>query len=104
MEAGQAYRDKLPLDIHFLRYEDLVADFEGTSRALCDFLGVEWTENLKDFAETARKRAIATPSSTQVGRGLYAEGAGQWRHYDFALKPVLPILQPWIEKFGYEPA
>ena len=104
MEAGQAYRDKLSLAIHFIRYEDLVADFEGTSRALCDFLGVEWTENLKDFAETARKRAIATPSSTQVGRGLYSEGAGQWRHYDFALKPVLPILQPWIERFGYEPA
>ena len=104
MEAGQAYLSKLPLKIHYLRYEDLVSDFEGQSRALCAFLDVEWTEKLKDFGETARGRSIATPSSTQVGRGLYSEGAGQWRNYEFALKPVLPILQPWIEKFGYDPA
>ena len=102
MAAGEAYRERLSLQIHFLRYEDLVTDFEGQARKLCDFLGVEWTEKLKDFAQTARGRPIATPSSTQVGRGLYAEGAGQWRHYDFALKPVLPILQPWIERFGYD--
>jgi Flp pilus assembly protein TadD len=103
MEAGQTYLEKLPLQTHYIRYEDLVSDFEGTGRALCDFLSVEWNDKLKDFAQTARSRAIATPSSTQVGRGLYSEGAGQWRNYDFAIKPVLPILQPWIEKFGYEP-
>lgn len=104
MEAGQAYLEKLPLQTHYIRYEDLVSDFEGQSRALCKFLDVDWTDKLKDFAETARGRSIATPSSTQVGRGLYSEGAGQWRNYDFALKPVLPILQPWIERFGYDPA
>jgi len=104
MQAGQTYLDALPLQTHVIRYEDLVTDFEGQSRALCGFLDVEWTDKLKDFGETARNRSIATPSSTQVGRGLYSEGAGQWRNYEFALKPVLPILQPWIERFGYEPA
>jgi len=104
MEAGQAYLAALPLQTHFIRYEDLVADFEGSGRKLCGFLGVGWTDKLKGFAETARNRAIATPSSTQVGRGLYDGGVGQWRHYDFALKPVMSTLQPWIERFGYEPA
>jgi Flp pilus assembly protein TadD len=103
MTAGSIYLDRLPLDALKLRYEDLVADFDGTARGLCDFLGIDWTEGLKDFARTAATRRIATPSSTQVGRGLYVEGAGQWRNYAFALEPVLPILQPWIEKFGYEP-
>jgi tetratricopeptide (TPR) repeat protein len=101
MEAGAAYLDRLPLDILKIRYEDLVADFEGQTKAMCDFLGIEWTARLRDFAETARANAIATPSSTQVGRGLYESGVDQWRSYDFALKPVLPILQPWIEHFGY---
>ena len=37
----------------------------------------------------------------EVGRGLYPEGAGQWRNYAFALEAVMPILSPWIEKLGY---
>jgi tetratricopeptide (TPR) repeat protein len=101
MRAGQIYMRQLPITPHRIRYEDLVADFETTARALCDALGLEWTERLKDFAETAQARAIATPSSTQVGRGLYDEGVGQWRRYAWALQPVMPILQPWIETFGY---
>jgi Flp pilus assembly protein TadD len=101
MSAGKVYFETLPIDMHRLRYEDLVTDFETTSRSLCDFLGVPWTADLENFAETARAGRISTPSATQVGRGLYAEGIDQWRRYAFALEPVLPILQPWIETFGY---
>jgi len=103
MHAGEIYMDRLPIDVCRLRYEDLVADFEGSTGALCDFLDIERTARLSDFAATAAAGRIATPSSAQVGRGLYSEGAGQWRNYRFALEPALPILQPWIEKFGYEP-
>jgi tetratricopeptide (TPR) repeat protein len=99
MQAGEVYLETLPLTVHRVRYEDVVADFEGAARGLCEFLGVEWSEQLKDFART--NRAIATPSSTQVARGLYEEGVGQWRRYAFAFEPVMPVLQPWIDKFGY---
>jgi tetratricopeptide (TPR) repeat protein len=104
MQAAAVYFDRLPFDLHRVRYEDLVVDFEATSRGLCDFLGVQWTADLENFAQTARARRIGTPSSAQVGRGLYEEGIGQWRNYAFALEPVMPILQPWIEAFGYAPA
>jgi len=103
MTAGEAYLASLPIETYRVRYEDLVSDFEGRTRELCDFLGVPWADHLKNFAQTASKRRVATPSSTQVGRGLYEGGAGQWRRYAFALEPVLPILKPWIEKFGYDP-
>ena len=99
MIAGEAYLARLPLEVHRLRYEDLVLDFEGQARALCAFLGVEWTDGLKDFAAT--ERAIGTPSSTQVRRGLYEEGVDQWRNYATAMATVIPVLQPWVEKFGY---
>jgi len=101
MRAGSVYFDRLPMQVHRVRYEDLVAEFEQTSRELCDFLGMAWTADLASFAETARAGRIFTPSATQVGRGLYAEGVGHWRRYAFALEPVLPILRPWIEAFGY---
>jgi tetratricopeptide (TPR) repeat protein len=99
MTAGDTYFARLPLKVHRLRYEDLVGDFEREGRALCDFLGVEWTDKLKEFATT--ERAITTPSSTQVRRGLYEEGAGQWRNYAEPMSAVIPILQPWIDRFGY---
>jgi Flp pilus assembly protein TadD len=102
MHAGQAYFESLPLEVHRIRYEDLVADFEATAKAACDFLNIEWTSDLKDFAKTAsQRRQMATPSSTQVLRGLYSEGVGQWRNYAFAMGPALEILQPWVEAFGY---
>jgi Flp pilus assembly protein TadD len=104
MRAGHAYFERLPLDIRQVKYEDLVTSFDTVTQDVCDFLGLDWTDDLRNFARTAGERRIATPSSVQIGRGLYSEGAGQWRPYAFALAEVMPILQPWIEKFGYDPA
>ncbi|HEX4179675.1 MAG TPA: sulfotransferase [Caulobacteraceae bacterium] len=100
MRLAEVYRGKLPLDLHVVRYENLVADFEGEARAVCAFLGVGWTEKLHDFAAVARERRIRTPSAAQVRGGLYS-GEGQWRRYAKHLEPVMPILAPWIERFGY---
>jgi Flp pilus assembly protein TadD len=104
MRLVEVYRSKLPLDLHVVRYESLVADFEGQTRAICDFLGVSWSDSMADFAENAKKRQIRTPSAPQVREGLYTTGAGQWRRYAKQLEPVMPILAPWIEKMGYDPA
>ncbi|HEY7901039.1 MAG TPA: sulfotransferase [Caulobacteraceae bacterium] len=101
MTAGEIYLEQLPLRSHRLRYEDLVRDFEAEGRRLCDFLAVDWTPNLQDFAAT--DRPLATPSGPQVARGLYSDGVGQWRRYAAHLEPVMPVLQPWVEKFGYDP-
>ncbi len=101
MRLAEVYRAKLPLDLHEVRYESLVADFEGETRAACAFLGIDWSDSLNDFASVARTRQIRTPSAAQVRGGLYSTGSGQWRPYAKHLEPILPILQPWIERFGY---
>jgi len=85
-----------------IRYEDLVEHFEAETGRLCDFLGLEPASGMGDFAAAARAGRIATPSAAQLTRGLYEGGAGQWRRYAAALQPVLPILQPWIDCFGYD--
>ena len=104
MALSDVYRRVLELAWYNHRHEDLVDDFEGETRALCTFLELPWTEKLQDFAETARRRDVQTPSAPQVRRGLYREGMGQWRRYAAGLAPALPILQPWVEAFGYDPA
>jgi hypothetical protein len=102
MRLTEIYRDVLILPQHLVRYESLVEDFEGTARAACDFLGLEWDQGLLDFAARARTRGISTPSAAQVARGLNREGQGAWRRYRDQMAPVLPILDPWVRRFGYD--
>jgi len=103
MRLSAIYRGLLPLPQHLVRYENLVEDFEGTARAACDFLDLEWDERLRDFAARARTRGISTPSAAQVAKGLNREGQGTWRRYRDQMAPVLPVLQPWVESFNYQP-
>ncbi|HEY3637559.1 MAG TPA: sulfotransferase [Rhizomicrobium sp.] len=101
MSLASLYREKLPLTLREHRYEDMVADFAGSVRPLCDFIGLEWNETMQDFRSAANAIDRRSPSAAQVSRGLYAEAAGQWRRYREQLAPVLPILAPWVARFGY---
>jgi hypothetical protein len=101
MRLAELYRAKLPLDVFEVRHEDLVSDFEGQVRTVCDAIGLTWQDSMRDFAARARTRAITTPSSVQVLRGLNREGIGHWRRYRDQMEPILPILRPWVERFGY---
>jgi hypothetical protein len=103
MRLAEIYRARLPLDILQLRHEDLVANFEERVRETCDFVGLTWQDSMRDFAARARTQSITTPSSVQVIQGLNREGIGHWRRYREEMAPVLPILQPWVKRFDYEP-
>ncbi|MGZ8333034.1 MAG: sulfotransferase [Allosphingosinicella sp.] len=95
-------RERLPLAFHEVWYHRLVADFEPTVRAMADFVGLEWTDDFHAFDRTAQARGVRTASATQVRRGLY-DGGGRWRRYESRLAPALPILAPWVERFGFKP-
>jgi len=95
------YQSRLHLDVRVQGHEGLVADFEGEMKAILAFLGLPWEPAVADFAK--RGAWVATPSSAQLAGGLSAEGVGAWRRYRFALEPVLPMLAPWVERFGYSP-
>lgn len=100
MQVIDCVIERLPLNVHVIHYEKLVGDFDTETRALCDFAGLDWSANLRNFDRTARKRGVSTASAGQVRKGLY-DGSKQYERYAEYLKPVLPILQPWIDKFGY---
>jgi hypothetical protein len=101
MAAGMRYRERHDFDLREVRYEALVTDFDAEARALCDFLDLEWRHDMGAFAERARARLVRSISAPQVARGLYADAVGYWRNYRDQLAPVLPILAPWVERFGY---
>lgn len=101
MRLTELCRDNLPLAYHEVRYDRLVTEFEATVRAFAAFIGLPWTEDFRTFDRTAQSRGVRTASATQVRRGLF-DGRGQWRRYADALAPVLPILAPWVERFGFD--
>ncbi len=100
MRLTELALDRLPLRFHIVQYHKIVQDFDTESAAMCDFAGLEWTEAVRSFDATAKRRGVTTASAGQVHRGLY-DGTQQWRPYAAYLEPVIPLLQPWIEKFGY---
>jgi hypothetical protein len=95
MRLIQRCLDTLPLTSHILDYEDLVRDFDWTTRRLCEFSGLAWSADLRNFGATARARSVKTASANQV-RGHLFDGSGQWRNYADKLQPVMPMLTRWI--------
>ena len=85
------------------RYESVVADPGAAVMRLGDFLEVADASSMMDFAGNARrKQFIATPSYAQVTQPVSTAAVGRWKHYREQFEPVLPVLRPWIERFGYD--
>ncbi len=101
MRLAALYRAKLPLDLRETRYEDMITDFDTHVKAVCQYLGIEWVEEMRNFSNVARTRSIRSVSAEQVRRSLYSEGIGQWRNYVTELSPALPLLESWVKAFNY---
>lgn len=97
------YRAVLPLNVHAVKYEDIVGNFRPTVEPLLNFLGVEWSDSVLEHDKNARERVqTKTPSYSQVTEKIYTTSRGRWHGYRKHLEPALPILAPWAEKYGYD--
>jgi tetratricopeptide (TPR) repeat protein len=96
-------REILDVPVHRVAYENIIADRDRELRPLFNFLGLHWDDRALDHETTARRRGhIKTASYAQVVEPIYTRSAGRWRNYRKHLESVLPILEPWVKKFGYE--
>jgi tetratricopeptide (TPR) repeat protein len=101
MELWLAQRETLAPDYLEVRYEDTVHRFEETFRRVFAFLELPWTEAVSAYHEHVRGRYIATPSFAAVSQPLYATSAQRWRRYEPHFAPILPLLRPYLQAFGY---
>ncbi|MEA1943279.1 MAG: sulfotransferase [Pseudomonadota bacterium] len=103
MKAFFAGVESMDIDMHFLRYEDLVANPEKELRALIDHLGLDWQPDVLEHQRSAESRdRIRTASHSQVRKPIYKTARYRWRDYTFALEPFIPMVEEWIERFDYE--
>ncbi len=98
----QKSSDLMPINVHTIVYERLVEEPEAQLRSLAGWLELDWRDEMLDHTRTAASREfIATASYAQVTEPIYRRSVGRWEHYRRHLEPVLPVLRPWAERFGY---
>jgi tetratricopeptide (TPR) repeat protein len=99
MDLVQHYRAEMALRYLPVRYEDMVQDQEATVRSMLDFVGESFDPRCLQFHEN--RRYARTASYAQVTEKLYDRSRFRYRNYRKHLEPVIPILQPVIERLGY---
>ena len=103
MKLWTIYKDAFSINCHFIKYEDLVTDFEKTTKEIFKFLEIDWSDNTKNFYMTAKKRLnISTPSYNQITSPLYSRSIGRWKNYEKEFKGLKNILDPWLDEFNYK--
>ena len=91
------------LNVHLIRYEDLLENLAEETTALLQFLDLDWEPQMKDYQDTAIKRGkINTPSYSQVVQPIYKSAKYRWLKYEKYLGKYLEQVTPWINEFGYE--
>lgn len=103
MSLFMASKHRFRLACAEVRYERLVVNLESVARELTAFLGLDFEPTMLDYAATARRRSINTPSLRQVVQPLYTRSVGRWRSYSRHFAPIAAWLDPWVQRFGYEP-
>ena len=79
-----------PGRIHDMQYEDLVANLEPVSRAMFEYLDLQWDDNCLEFHRTARP--VGTASHWQVRQPLYTRSVARWRPYEPYLEDLRAAL------------
>lgn len=103
MTLAERARTRFSLAWADVRHEALVEDLDAALPPLLTFLGLDDDPKLRDFARLAGSRAIRTPSALQVRAGINRRGLERWRQYERDIAPILPLLAPWVHRFGYTP-
>lgn len=103
LKLMRQFEDARPEQATRVRYEDLVVDFRGEVKRLLAILGLEWHQNIEDYAGLAARSAapIMTASYDQVTRGLYKTAVERWKHYEDWLGVFQQTLEPMLQDFGY---
>jgi len=102
MNLFKLSKKRYSLNVHMVRYEDLIYNFETEVHKILNFLNLKWEDNLYNYQKTAFDRKnINTPSYKQVIKKIYKTSAYRWKNYQKYLEPFRQKLQPWINEYGY---
>lgn len=86
----QHWREVLPTSMMEVDYEAIVADPEGKSRQLIDFVGLKWDDAC--LTPHQQSRTVKTASQWQVRQPIYKSSVQRWKNYEAFLDPLKQAL------------
>ena len=99
MDLVEHYRREMTLRYLQVRYEDVIDNQEEKVREMLAFVGAPYDRRCLDFHQN--RRYARTASYAQVTEKLYNRSRYRYRAYLKQLQPVIPILEPAIQRLGY---
>jgi hypothetical protein len=85
------WRRVLPVTLHEVNYEHVVADLNGSVRRVLAACGLEWDPACLDFYRN--RRVVHTASAAQVRTPIYSRSIGRWQHYQSELPELFAGLE-----------
>ena len=94
----------LNLNVHYVRYENVVSNINSETKKLSSFLNIPWSNSMINYHEKIKKSAnkIKTPSYNQVSEKIYLKSKFRWKNYSKYFSPIINELKPWIKFWKYE--
>ncbi len=102
IEAWLKFREFLVNAWHEVKYEDMVTDFDRTTRECLEFLGVRWHDNVRDYRKQAQDKTVNSPTYEEVAKPIYRSSIGRWRRFESHLKPHLEKLAKYLRVLHYD--
>jgi len=103
MKLWTIYREAFSINCHIIKYEDVVINFEKTTKEIFKYLDLDWSNETKNFYLTAKNRIdISTPSYNQVTSPLYLKSISRWKNYEKQFIDVKKYLDKWVNQFNYK--
>lgn len=90
IRAMDHWRATLPISIHEVNYEEVVADLEPVARRIVAACGLDWEPACLEFHRT--QRPIRTASRTQVRQPIYTQSLARWKNYERELAEMFAAL------------
>ena len=85
------FDETLPIKIHTVDYEAMVANPESESRAMIEHCGLSWNDSCLQFHSNGR--AVHTPSKWQVRQPMYKSSVEKWRRFEKQLEPIAQRIE-----------
>ncbi len=103
MSLWTIYLKVFSINFHVIKYEDVVSNFEKTTKDIYKYLNIDWSDKTKDFYLTAKNRMdISTPSYDQITSPIYSKSINRWKNYEKKFKSSKKYLDKWVKQFDYK--
>jgi len=103
-------KSKYPKDVLVIRYEDLILSPRNTCMEICDYLNLQYSDNMINFYKKNQSGELLIGNTKNIHQNLTGSFnqslANQWKTSDFFNKNELSIIElinkKYMSQYGYQ--